>query len=306
MDYVQLGETGLVSSVIGLGGGSSGQFGLAKGGTRSDALRLIQMAIDEGITFFDGSGICGSVDEVLADGLGARRNDVLISTKVHLGPEPLFFTTSSFANKASSWRARRRGLVTTGAVIRARVERALRALRTDRIDVLHLHAVSGRQYPLVVGRILPELQKLKDEGKVRVIGLTEEFLKDPSHEMLRAAVADKCVDTIMVGFNLRNPTAGETVIPAAKRGGMGTIGMFAARGLLSHAAQDPSKLEDLLRDAGVPSLAALAYRYSRHQAGVDVVLTGTSNPAHLQQNIASALAPKLPASLVERCAGLLS
>ncbi len=161
MDYVHLGRTGLVSSVIGLGGGSSGRFGLAKGGTRSGALRLIRTAVDEGVTFFDGAGICGGVDELLAEGLGEARNDVLVSTKVHLGPDPRPFSASRFANRVSSWIARRQGLVTTGSVLRRRVERTLRALRTDRIDVLHLHAVSPRQYPLAVERVVPELRKLQ-------------------------------------------------------------------------------------------------------------------------------------------------
>ncbi len=66
-------RSGLVTSVIGLGGGSSGRFGLTKGGTRADAVRLIRSALDHGITFFDGAGICGGVDELLAEGLADRR-----------------------------------------------------------------------------------------------------------------------------------------------------------------------------------------------------------------------------------------
>jgi aryl-alcohol dehydrogenase-like predicted oxidoreductase len=62
MDYVPLGRSGLVTSVVGLGGGSSSRFGLVKGGTRSDALALIRAAFDQGITFFDGAGICGDVE----------------------------------------------------------------------------------------------------------------------------------------------------------------------------------------------------------------------------------------------------
>lgn len=51
MDYVSLGKSGLTSSVIGLGGGSSGRFGLARRGTKADAIRLIHAALDLGITF---------------------------------------------------------------------------------------------------------------------------------------------------------------------------------------------------------------------------------------------------------------
>jgi len=306
MDYVHLGRTGLVSSVIGLGGGSSSRFGLVKGGTRSVAIRLIRTALDQGVTFFDGAGICGGVDELLAEGLGEARNDVLVSTKVHLGPDPGPFRKSRFANQVSSWIARRRGLVTTGRVLRRRVEHTLRALRTDRIDVLNLHAVSPRQYPVAVERLIPELRKLQMEGKVRAIGLTEAFTKDSHHQMLQEAVADACVDTIMIGFSLNNRSAAEAVIPAARQQGTAVVGMFAARGLRDLLPRETSKLSAIANDAEMPSLHALAYRYCRHQPGMDVILTGTSNPEHLKQNIASVLAPPLSPAVLERLKGLAS
>lgn len=307
MDTVPLGRSGLVSSVLGLGGGSSGRFGLVKGGTRSDALRLIGTALDQGITFFDGAGICGGVDELLAEGLAARRQGVVLSTKVHLGGDPSPFTTMRLANQASAWIARRSGLVCSGATLRKRVERTLTMLRTDRIDILHLHAVFPRQYPPTAERLLPELTKMKEEGKIRAIGVTEAFLADPGHAMLRTALGDACVDVIMVGFNVRNSSAAETVFPAAMKAGVGVIGMFAMRDLLSSAAARPPSaggnvggLNQILDEAGITSLSELAYRYCRHQAGMDVVMTGTGDPAHLQQNIAAAMAPPLPAAVLDR------
>src|SRR3954451_860206 len=103
MEYVRLGRSGLVSSVIGLGGGSSGRFGLTKGGTKADAIRLIRSAVDQGVTFFDGAGIAGGVDELLAEGLARCREDVLLSTKVHLGPMPVPFARLRLPNPASPW-----------------------------------------------------------------------------------------------------------------------------------------------------------------------------------------------------------
>ena len=219
-------------SVIGLGGGSSGRFGLTKGGTKADAVRLIRSAVDQGITFFDGAGITGGVDELLAKRWQAAAKTCSCPRKFTLGPMPVPFANMRLANRASSWLARRGGLVCSAATLRKRVERTLQALRTDRIDVLHLHAVSPRQYPLAAARLVPELAKMKEEGKLRAIGVTEAFLRDPGHAMLRSAVGDACVDTIMVGFNMANPSAAEFVIPKANAAGMGVIGMFAVRGLL--------------------------------------------------------------------------
>jgi aryl-alcohol dehydrogenase-like predicted oxidoreductase len=78
------------------------------------------------------------------------------------------------------------------------------------------------------------------------------------------------------------------------------IGMFAVRGLL----RDADALKPLVEEAGISSLSELAYRYARHQCGMDIVLTGTGDPEHLRENIAAALAPALPAEVIERLRGL--
>lgn len=297
MDYVPLGATGLTASVIGLGGGSSGRFGLTRGGTRADAVRLIRRALDLGITFFDGAGIAGGVDELLAEGLGDCRSEVVLSTKIHLGFGTWPFSNARLANKASSWAARRFNLVCDAGTVRRRVEHTLSQLRTDRIDLLHLHAVSPRQYSLAVSRALPELRRMKDEGKIRAIGMTEGFLSDPAHEMLRLAVRDAQIDVIMVGFNVENPSAAEFVLPQAAQKGIGMIGMFALRGLLNSAiAADVARIA---KEAGI-DLPDLAYRFSRYQAGMSVVLTGTGSPEHLERNVKAALAPQLPPDVLDR------
>ncbi|NUT01513.1 MAG: hypothetical protein HOP96_11110 [Sphingomonas sp.] len=300
MDYVTLGKSGLVSSVIGLGGGSSGRFGLTKGGSKADAIRLIRSALDLGITLFDGAGICGGVDELLAEGLGKYRADVLLCTKFHLGPD--VYSGAKFTNRASHWSARRFGWVCTASTIRRRVEQTLKALRTDRIDLLHLHAVTPRQYPLAADRVLPELARLKSEGKLRAIGVTEGFVSDPRHQMLRLAVEDARVDAVMSGFNFANPSAADQVIPWAQSAGIGVIGMFALRGLLGSS----SEVRRLAEEAGAASLSDLAYRYARHQPGMDAVLTGTGDPEHLKQNVAAALAPPLPQAVLDRLKALAS
>ncbi|QNP45688.1 aldo/keto reductase [Sphingomonas sediminicola] len=263
---------------------------------------MIRHALDLGITFFDGAGVTGGVDQLLSEGLGDRRNAILLSTKIHLGPDPAPFSDMLLANKASSWVARRFGLVCSAATVRRRVEQTLKAIRTDRVDLLHLHAVSPRQYPKAAATILPELRRMKDEGKIRAIGITEGFLTDPGHETLRAAVRDAGIDAIMVGFNVENHSAADLVLPRAEQAGIAAIGMFALRGLLnSGIAED---LKRIAMEARISSLSELAYRFSRHQAGMDVILTGTGDPEHLEKNIAAVLAPPLPAEVLDRLRAL--
>ena len=301
MDRIRIGRTGLESSVLGLGGGSSGQFGLRKG-SRADALRLIATALDLGITLFDGAGLGGGVDEVLAEALGARRREVVLSTKIHLGPET--YSTAPSVNRASAWLARRAGTVCSAPVVRRRVEATLRALRTDRLDILHLHAVTPTQYPLAADRVLPELLRMRDEGKIDSIGITEGFLSDPGHAMLALAARDAQLDVVMTGFNLANPSAAVSVLPLAEKANLGVLGMFALRGLGSPDRRQ--RLSELSRDVGASSVADLAYRYVRHQSGVHVVLTGTGNAEHLRQNLASVSAPQLPADVIERIRTIIS
>jgi aryl-alcohol dehydrogenase-like predicted oxidoreductase len=181
--------------------------------------------------------------------------------------------------------------------LRARVEHALKVLHTDRIDILHLHAVSPRQYPSAVERAVPLLVKMKEEGKLRAIGITEGYLRDPGHEMLREAVTNPSLDAVMVGFNFRNRSAADFVLPAAAKAGIGAIGMFAVRGL----GYEPDKeLKQIIADAGAAGLPELAYRYCRHQRGMDIVLTGTGDPEHLRKNVEAVLSPPLPQRVLRR------
>jgi len=312
MDYATLGRSGLRSSVIGLGGGSSGRFGLKRGGTRADAIRLIRGAVDQGVTFFDGAGLSGGVDDILGEALAGCRDRVLVSSKVHLGPDPVLLVGNPLAHRAAGWLARRRSTVCPGPTLRRHVERTLRLLRVEQIDLLNLHSLTPRQYSAALERAVPELVRMKDEGKIRAIGVSEGFLGDPQHAMLRAAVADARFDTVMVGFNLRNRSAADAVLPGAAKAGLGVIGMFALRGLSLQARWDKAapvlgnRLAALISDAGIPNLAELAFRYCRHQPGIDLVLTGTGDPVHLRQNIAAALAPPLPRDVLDRLDALLA
>jgi len=80
---------------------------------------------------------------------------------------------------------------------------------------------------------------------------------------------------------------------------------LAAKGLVpEEIAASPDPLGFLVRPGGASSVPDAAYRFVRHEPGVDVVLFGTGDPEHLRTNIASILKPPLPAADRQRLAEL--
>jgi len=69
--------------------------------------------------------------------------------------------------------------------------------------------------------------------------------------------------------------------------------------------EGPDPLEFLLHESGASTIPDAAYRFVRHEPGVDVVLFGTGDPEHLRTNIASLLKPPLPKPDRARLAALL-
>jgi L-galactose dehydrogenase len=59
-------------------------------------------------------------------------------------------------------------------------------------------------------------------------------------------------------------------------------------------------LDFLLKETDAATIPEAAYRFCRHQRGIDVVLFGTGNPAHLKENIAAILNPPLPQSILDK------
>jgi aryl-alcohol dehydrogenase-like predicted oxidoreductase len=170
------------------------------------------------------------------------------------------------------------------------------------------------------------LLREKERGKFRFLGITETAPNDLEHAMLLRAVPDGMWDVAMVAFHLMNQNTREAVFPATLKHRVGTLLMFAVRGIFARRervaqamrelaaqgkvpqslADDPDPLGFLVHPAGATSLTDAAYRYVRHEPGVDVVLFGTGDQAHLRENIRSILRPPLPEKDRDRLRALFS
>jgi len=293
MEYVTLGRSGLRVSVAGLGCGGFSQLGLAQGKTEDDAIAIIRQAVDLGINLFDTAAAYGT-EAVLGRAIkSVRRGEVVITTKAPF----------SSSNPHS-----------TPEGIVASLDRSLRQLDTSFVDVYQLHGVPPNAYDHALNELVPVLLREKEKGKLRYLGITETAPHDPEHQMLHRAAQDGVWDVVMVGFHMMHQNARERVLPLTRANRIGTLLMFAVRKIFSRpellrttirnlvdAGELPQWLTEgsdplgfVVHESGASTIPDAAYRFVRHEPGVDVVLFGTGNPEHLRTNITSILKPPLP------------
>jgi aryl-alcohol dehydrogenase-like predicted oxidoreductase len=293
MEYVTLGRTGLKVSVAGLGCGGFSRLGLGTGRTEADAIALIREALDLGINLLDTAAVYGT-ERVVGEAIKSiPRDRVVIATK--------------------AWIPRSEGRSAAGRAV-ASLENSLRQLGTDYIDIFQLHGVSPGSYDRAVDVIAPALVKEREKGKLRYLGVTETGSSDPEHAMVKRAVGDGVWDVAMVAFHMMHQNARTEVFPRTMANRIGTLLMFAVRNIFSRPerlagalreltasgqlprwlADAPNPLGFLIHEGGARTIPEAAYRFVRHEPGVDVVLFGTGDPDHLRTNIASLLAPPLP------------
>jgi aryl-alcohol dehydrogenase-like predicted oxidoreductase len=302
MKKVKLGRTGLEVNVMGLGCGGDSRLGLTDG-NEEGAARLVRAAIDQGIDFIDTAEVYGTESAV---GLALSQID---RTKVVVSTKKTTFETMPLEPED----------------IERSLDASLARLRTDYVDIYHLHGVRPSVYASLRERIVPELLRLKEKGKIRFLGITEAFLVDPGHKMLAQALEDDFWDVVMVGFNILNQSARRSVFPRTQAKNVGTLVMFAVRRAFSR----PERLRELLSELGrrgllseeveryglefvlgegARSLPDAAYRFCLNEPGVHVVLSGTGSEQHLLENIASLsgepLKPELRARLVRLFEGV--
>ena len=297
MQYRTLGRTGLRVSVMGIGAGGPSRLGMHDERlSTQESVALLLRALDSGVNFIDTAEGYGT-EELVGAAIAQRdRSQLVISSKKSLGKRDI-----------------------TRRQLREGLHASLRRLRAERIDVYHLHGMRPQQYDYYCHEIVPEMQRLQSEGKIGFIGVTEHWNDDKDHQMLQRALQDSVWDVFMVGFNLLNQSARESVLQPALAADIGVLIMFAVRLALSK----PDRLRETLRqlvargevdaseidladplafllDGGAASIPDAAYRFCRDEPGAHVVLSGTGNPRHLRANLESFARPALPGADTRR------
>lgn len=292
MDYAILGRTGLKVSVMGLGCGGPSRVGQRSGKTEAESIALIRHALELGINFIDSSEEYGT-EEIVGKAIKAvGRGFVVLSTK-----------------KATPKQKR-----LTREDVQKSLEESLKRLGTDYIDIYNLHGVVLRDYDYLVSDIVPIFQKMREQGKIRFIGITESGSSDTPHAMLQRALQDDIWDVMMVAFNMLNQSARDRVFKKTIQKNIGVLIMYAVRLAFSRPERLRQIIEELIKkeqvnlsdldqhdpfgflihEGGALSLTDAAYRFCRYEPGPHVILSGTGNPDHLKANIESFSRPALP------------
>jgi aryl-alcohol dehydrogenase-like predicted oxidoreductase len=293
MEYTTLGRTGLRVSVAGLGTGGFSRMGLKSGKTEEESARLMLDAIELGVNFIDTAPPYGTEGVVGRALKTVPRDSVVVATK-------------AFIHRNNEW--------STPERVVASLDNSLRLMGTDYVDVFNLHGIEADEYDYALNTIAPALLEQKRKGKIRHIGITENPIVDFTNEMLKRAVHDPVWEVYMVGFHMMHQGARTNVFPVTRQKGIGTLIMFAVRSIFADPprvaremkalaakglvekwlgeSNDP--LGFLVHEGGAASMIEAAYRFARHEPGVDVVLFGTGDAAHLRSNVASLLKPPLP------------
>jgi aryl-alcohol dehydrogenase-like predicted oxidoreductase len=257
----RFGANGFEVSRLGLGAGGLGDVELSE----ADAERLLLGAIDEGVTFIDAARSYGAAEERIGRYLGARREGVVLSTKGGYGVAGV-----------PDW---------TGETLRRGIDEALARLRTDRIDVFHLHScprdVAARD------DVLGALDDARLAGKVRVAAYSGEG------DALDWAVESRRFGGVQCSVNVFDQRVVDAVLPAAEARGIGVVAKrplancawrFDERPRGQYAEEYWLRMRVMKLDPSPLEWAELALRFAAFTPGVSTVIVGTTRLEHLRAN----------------------
>ncbi len=228
----------------------------------AEAIRVLRRAVELGVNFID-----------TADAYGPFVSELLIRKALHPYPDHLVIATKAgFTRQGPGlWRP-----VGRPEYLRQQVELSLRHLGLERIDLLQLHRIDP-QVPLEDQ--IGEFARLREEGKVRHIGLSEVNVED-----IEAARRLAPIVSVQNRYNLTDRTA-EPVVAHAEAHGLAFIPWYPlATGRLVRPGGPLDTMAHRLH--ATPSQLALAWLLRR--SPVMLPIPGTASVAHLEENIAAA------------------
>jgi aryl-alcohol dehydrogenase-like predicted oxidoreductase len=271
------GRSGQRVSALGLG---CSRLGSILGPSKSEATRLISYALERGINFFDTADIYGQGESERILGSLLHSSDVIIATKVgqrfpaayramsmlKKPVAPLLRSSTSGSRIVRASRSKPLPLDFRPCYLNSAIEKSLRRLRRDALDLLFLHNPDRGDVNVVDA--IDSIAELKSKGKIKLIGISTD-----SERVLLTALADQRVDAVQCRL-LQSPDANEALSAASNRG-VAIIAREIFGGIAQGVAQSTTAtLQSQVR-------TAVCNRF------VTAALIGTTRQAHLAHAIAS-------------------
>jgi aryl-alcohol dehydrogenase-like predicted oxidoreductase len=291
-----LGRTGADVTILGYGAMELRGQPSGHEITDDDAGRLLNAVLDGGINLIDTSPDYGRSEELIGTYAAHRRDEFFLASKCGCLMEVPTDVPPPYPHDYSP------------ANVRAAVERSLRRLRTDRLDLVQVHMSPSRAV-LEENRTVETLHELQAEGKVRFIGMSGILPNLPDH------LAMNVFDVFQIPYSAVQRDHEELISEAAANGAGTFIRGGAARGAASEEKNwqtgpltqqaglgqrnwETSGIEDVLTGAGMSKME-FVLRFTLSHPGLSTTIVGTSSQAHLAGNIAIAEKGPLPADLYE-------
>ncbi len=265
--------------------------------------RLLNQVLDSGINFIDTSPDYGDSEEHIGRALSARRDEFFLASKCgcQVGGGP-----SAVGPMAH---------VFTRENVRAGVEQSLRRMRTDYLDVVQFH---GSPSPAVLEEngAVAELEALRDEGKIRFIGMSGTLPDLPGQ------IGMGVFDEFQIPYSALERDHEALIAEAAAAGAGVVVRGGVARGTPVATEETFTSVPEFIRPmlegqrdtferAGIEEILGgmsrmeFMLRFTLSHPGMTTTIVGTANPEHLAANVAAAAKGPLPGELYEAAKRLL-
>lgn len=265
MEKREYGTTGMQVSILGFGGAEIG----FEGATPEQADKLLGGALDAGLNVIDTAECYANSEELIGRAVSHRRGDYYLFTKC--GHAAGF--------DQPDWEP---------AMLEASIDRSLQRLRTDYVDVIHLHSCSEEL--LRQGDVIDVLKRAKEKGKTRFIGYSGD------HLAARYAVECGAFDSLETSVNIADQEAITLTLPEAQRRGMGVVAKrpianaawkSGARPASDYSLPYWERLRQLDYDflrGDVNASIGVALRFTLSVPGVHAAIVGTAKPERWLEN----------------------
>ena len=229
---------------------------------RDAAKQVLHRAVELGVNFIDTADSYGPAvsEQLIGEALAPYKPGVVIATKAGL--------TRQGPNK---WLP-----VGRPEYLQQQVEMSLRHLKLERLDLWQLHRIDAK---VPVAESLGMARRLKGQGKIRLVGLSEVTV-----EQIEEARKTVEIASVQNEYNITNRKS-EAVLEYCEKNNIAFIPWYpVAAGKL---AQPGGKLDELAKKHG-NTVAQLSLAWLLHRSPVMLPIPGTSSVAHLEENLKSA------------------